>query len=152
MVRLKLKSGRKYKLICLLLIVCASGCSSIEEFPVAMYEDDQCEECRMIISDAQFAVQVKTEKSGIVKFDDISCMLDYYKKNQLTSTSAPAYVVDYHSKEWISADKAYYVFSEEIHTPMHSGIIASISKEDAEKIPGNSRDDIYTFNVLLSKE
>jgi len=63
------------------------------------------------------------------------------------------YIRDYYSQKWVDAEKAFYVTSARIPTPMGFGIVPFEKKEDAEAfkkdyIAGN----IVTFEELVSME
>ena len=134
--------------LAIILFFCSG---SVENFPQEIYQDDVCASCKMIISDLQFASQCKAQKEGILKFDDINCMVSYLKKNQLEIKSTPAYVVDFFTKEWINTDDAHFVVSTTVKTPMMSGIVAFKNTKNVEKVSGNSSGKIYTFRELLMR-
>ena len=60
-------------------------------------------------------------------------MLAHMHKNQ-TLKAVNWWVHDYDSEEWIDATTAYYVFSDQIKTPMNHGIAAFENEADATQL------------------
>ncbi len=127
-------------------------CSGTAEFPDKIYQDDTCAFCNMVISDPEFAAQCKTAKEGILKFDDISCLVEYIKKNQLMDNLPQSAVIDYVSKEWLNFEKAVFIKSNTITTPMMSGIVAFSNEADAKKHIKNSNEKLMKTGGLLKME
>ena len=120
-------------IIALLVGACAEGQRAIEP-PVIRYGEDQCAECGMIISDARFAAgylhEVSAGRYVSLIFDDIGDMLHHADKNPTHRIQA-WYVHDYADETWLDATAAFYVISQEIHTPMGHGIAAHGEREAA---------------------
>lgn len=125
----KLKVG--FTMLVLMMLVLAA-CSKEKYPPTAINEDvDRCEICNMAIKDDQYATQIITTEGQALKFDDIGCLNTWKEENDQTTIGA-AYVRDYNSMEWIKYDKAYYVYDQDIQTPMAYGIISFEEQKDAE--------------------
>ncbi len=108
-----------------------SACGSNGPEPIKLNKDN-CDYCKMTIANGQFASEVKTTKGRFYKFDDISCLIGYKKENSTTTFSA-YYVNDFlGNNELIDAEKAYYIQSEEIGSPMGGNIAAFKNKELAQ--------------------
>jgi len=133
----------KRKLGVLIVLVLAISCGdNPESGPVKIYYgEDICERCKMIISEKDFAAQYKLSNGKTVKFDDLGCLIQYTHDTEKTSISE-VYVMDYSSEGWIDGRKAYYIWTENINTPMGYGIISlkdgKEAKGLAEKEKGKS--------------
>ena len=131
----------KIKLALLVLFMFLISCSDKpDDGPVNIYYgEDICERCKMIISEKDFASQYQLSNGKSVKFDDLGCMIHYMDEEDNLNISS-VYVMDYSSKEWIDGQDAYYIWSQNITTPMGHGILAlkdsKKAKELAEKEKG----------------
>ncbi len=99
---------------------------------------DVCHYCKMVIMDSRFGSEIITKKNRVYKFDDIGCLISYYKEHK--NEVKEVYVFDYNTKEFIKAESAYFVISESIRTPMGSSTIAFKNKDYAIKFSENILD------------
>lgn len=109
------------------LIACLSG----DIKPVPIEDGDMCSLCRMAISEKQFAAEMITDDERVLKFDDIGCLLRYSKAGKGQFKAMAIFVTDYDSRQWLKAEKAIFVRSKNIKTPMASGIVAYGDKSKA---------------------
>jgi len=125
----------KIKLVFLIVLALAISCGDkTESGPVKIYYgEDICERCKMIISEKDFAAQYKLSTGETVKFDDLGCMFHYMNGEEQALISA-VYVMDYDSKQWIDGESAYYVWTENITTPMGHGIVALKDSQQAAEL------------------
>lgn len=110
-----------------------TSCGSSGPQPISL-NTDQCDFCKMSISDGKFGAEILTEKGRVYKFDDISCMVTYTKAIDAKQKPKAYFIHDY-SKEnvLIPAESAFYIKGEEINSPMRGNIAAFSSAEDADK-------------------
>lgn len=129
---------RYYLLLILLLCVfllnaCARGATTAAP-PEIRYGEDTCAECNMIISDPRFAAgyahEISAGRYESLAFDDIGDLLAHLGSHREHKVVA-WYVHDYTTEEWLDATTAYYVLSDEIHSPMGHGIAAHATREAA---------------------
>jgi copper chaperone NosL len=110
----------KAGLVLILMMAVIGGCSG-DSGPQPIDEAvDVCASCNMSVSDGPFAAEWVQRDGEVLKFDDIGCLAGYLNNND---TDGEAYVRDFHSKEWIRTDQAFFAESE-VHTPMDSGLVA----------------------------
>jgi copper chaperone NosL len=102
--------------------------------PKIRYGEDVCADCGMIISDERFAAAVTPPGAAALLYDDIGDLLKA-RSESAAPASAPAWVHDAESKQWLPAEKAWYVRDEKVMTPMGSGI-AAYATEAAAKARG----------------
>lgn len=93
-------------------------------------ETDICVICKMAIKDDQYATQIVTKDGQSLKFDDIGC-LNTWKTENGTDTIGAAFVRDFHTKQWLPYDKAYYAYDPSYQTPMAYGIVSFENEEEA---------------------
>lgn len=106
-----------------------SACSNAEPTAINL-NTDNCHYCKMTIADLHFAAELITEKGKVYKFDDASCMLNYYKENKISS-EARLYVCDYSSpQQFIESKAAFFAQGEEVASPM-GGNMAAFSNQAA---------------------
>ncbi|MDH5573235.1 MAG: nitrous oxide reductase accessory protein NosL, partial [Gammaproteobacteria bacterium] len=92
-----------------------SGCSEPTTGAVEVHWDrDNCERCRMVLSDHQHAAQIRfvneKQKSVVYKFDDVGCAVIWLEDKPWRDTnSTEIWVTDYTDGKWIDAKTAYYV-------------------------------------------
>lgn len=104
------------------------GCGAKSDLgpPTLILGQQECEECRMIISEERSAAAVAFEQDGgITKhaFDDIGCLIDWLRKHG-GDANRIAYVHDYDTARWLSAADAIFIHSETLQTPMASHLAA----------------------------
>ena len=91
--------------------------------PDIAYGRDTCEMCGMIISEARFAAAVLLEDGRALKFDDTGEMFAYHHKHPDLKVRA-WFVHDYRTEEWTRGEPAFYVISQDVRSPMGTGVAA----------------------------
>ncbi len=86
---------------------------------------DTCERCRMMVSEPDFAAQVRyfaeNNKSKVATFDDIGCAVIWLEEGSWSSDErTEIWVVDHRNKEWINARTATFI--PDRNTPMNYGL------------------------------
>ncbi|MGC9261487.1 MAG: nitrous oxide reductase accessory protein NosL [Phycisphaerae bacterium] len=102
--------------------------------PKIHYGYDTCAWCGMIISNPHFAAAVAYNRNGTPHdacFDDIGCMLSWQKAHGQTSL-LKVWVKNYATQKWMAAQRACFIHSAAIITPMASGIAAGATLEQAK--------------------
>jgi copper chaperone NosL len=139
--------------LALLVAGCAQGTAEIKP-PEIRYGEDVCAECKMIISDPRFAAaysyQVSPGRYENALFDDIGDMLVHAVKHPEHQVVA-WWVHDYDSKEWLDGQKAAYVFSNNLRTPMAQGTAAFASLEAAQRLAAELQGEVFDWNGLLER-
>lgn len=118
------------------ILTTLAGCGSELEDgpPMVRLGDSLCAECGMIISDERFttATIIVGDRGNEPKlFDDFNCQMIFESK-YTQFTVVDRWCHDHGSSEWIQMDDAWFVKSDQLHTPMASGIAAFKNKPDAE--------------------
>ena len=140
-----INSIRMISLLFLLLIV-TIGCQDTNK-PEPLHAEDVCENCRMAVSDIRFAAQAILKNGTRVKFDDVGCLVAFAEKPDVKHI----WVGSYDQKDWVRADFAAYVNSDDITTPMNSGIVAFSSKSTAHQYLYDNKGSLMTWDEMVGK-
>ena len=109
---------------------------------------DVCAQCRMTITDMQFASQLVTARGKQHPFDSIEC-LAWYLDQHPAEEGATLWVTDYASPEtFIEAHGAVYVHGPDVMSPMAANLAAFSDLETARAAA--IADTILTFEEALS--
>ena len=120
----------------------------------------RCVLCAMLINDTKYAALVILKGGHAVRTDDIGCifrmaLLPPEKWKALRNYPAEevkrlvqverVFVPDYHTGEYVEAQKAFYVIRQDMKTPMGDCVLAFKSREEASKINAT----VYTYDQML---
>lgn len=114
------------------------SCSGDKAVPIKLNVDN-CDFCKMGITDGKHGAEIITEKGRAYKFDDIACMAQYCKENKEMKIKA-YYVHDYtKNNEFILADKAFFISGGAVKSPMNGNIAAFSNKSEAKAFEAQSK-------------
>ncbi|MGB4399776.1 MAG: nitrous oxide reductase accessory protein NosL [Daejeonella sp.] len=115
------------------LILILTSCST--EPQALVLGKDNCEFCKMTISDARFGAEIITKKSKVYKFDDSHCIKAFLNEKKVEKEDiAKVYFVDFNKPHpLVEADKAFFLQSPALKSPMNGNIAAFTSKDTLEK-------------------
>jgi copper chaperone NosL len=101
-----------------------AGCGTDPE-PIN-YGHDECEFCRMLITDNRYGAELITDKRKVFKFDAIECMVEYaLVKNLIGDVNQKFLVTDFSLPEnFTEATTAFYVKNEKYRSPMGLNVTA----------------------------
>lgn len=117
-------------LIILTLMLYIVACQSNPE-PI-VYGEDNCENCKMTISDPKYGAELITDKGKIFKFDSVECLADYSRKIGSQSI-ASMWVTDLKTPEsLINTKDAFYILSDNLRSPMGLNLSAFSKIEDLD--------------------
>jgi copper chaperone NosL len=113
------------------------------------YGEDACHYCSMTIVDRQHSAELVTDKGKAFKFDAIECMIHHLED---TSTPMAFYlVVDFSNPgKLIDANKATFIISSNIPSPMRANLSAIGLKEKAISLQADKGGILYTWDELLT--
>ena len=125
------KNSSVLKLSVFILIATLFSSCSTEPVPIRIGKDN-CDFCKMTISDHRFGAEIVTTKSKNYKFDDEHCVIQFLKEGTLEPDDiAGVYFVDFSSpNSLIDSKKAFFLQSPDFKSPMN-GNIAAFSHEDS---------------------
>lgn len=115
------------------------------------YGSDGCSFCKMTIVDAKHAAQVVTTKGKAFNYDAIECMVNHLK----AWDQAPVelyLVVDYaNPKTLVDAQRAHFLISESIPSPMGANLSAFAETDDLQKYFSHGSSKTLGWNQLLDE-
>jgi len=138
-------------LLALTLAACAPATDGEIAPPEIRYGEDICEVCGMIISEARFATACVTSDDEGHGFDGVGEMLIFIHQHH-EGEIRQCFVHDYDTEVWLTVDNAYYVISENVHTPMGFGIVAFETSEQAETLATDTSGMVHTWEEVLTVE
>ncbi|TRX52215.1 hypothetical protein FNH22_22620 [Fulvivirga sp. M361] len=120
----------------LLVITFAIGCSSDVE-PIA-FGKDQCNFCRMTISNPKFGAELITDKGRILKYDAAECMINHLKKDAPKYRQMLAIAYD-RPRELFPVDLLHFVITPHYRSPMGANLagfesVTSIDESIGSKV------------------
>ena len=133
-------------LITLLLLL------SCEVAPVPIeYGTDSCHFCRMTIVDKVHGAEIVTNKGKAYKFDAIECMINF--KRDFEDDEIALYLCNElnNSEALINAQKATFLISENIPSPMGAFLSAFADKAEAKRIQDEKGGELYNWNEILNQ-
>ncbi|MFO7259230.1 MAG: nitrous oxide reductase accessory protein NosL [Bacteroidota bacterium] len=142
-----MKTSGLILILCVLCLAC-----SVKPEPL-QYGVDACHTCKMTLVDRKFGAEIVTKKGKVFKFDDMNCMVNFLNSGEVQDRDvAYRLVVDFATPEkLIPAGDAFYVKSNEIRSPMASGI-AAFESEGAMKEQLRAWKGIYlTWGELVTQ-
>lgn len=130
----------------ILLAACGSE-PDFDEPPAMRYGEDVCDRCLMIINEARYAAAFVTPEGEERRFDDIGGMVTTIK--EAPEEVAVFWVHDYDTEEWLKAEDAFFVESDDLATPMGFGIIAFAERSRAEEWADEQAGNLRSYTELF---
>lgn len=129
------------------LIACSKDISPME------YGKDQCDHCRMTLTDRKYGAEIITKKGKTIKFDAAECMLNYLKEKKTDGTEIEKYLVINLTDPGVLIDaaKASYLISLELRSPMGENISSFADKDSADKYQNDFGGNVYSWDELKKK-
>lgn len=129
----------------LLLIFLITSCGSQPE-PIN-YGHDECEFCRMQISDNRYGSELVTDKGKVYKFDSIECLIEFAMvKNLIGDTNQNFLVTDFATPEsFTDANSAFYVHNDNFRSPMGLNVSAFDSEISRQKFVAEGGGDLLNW-------
>ena len=114
---------------------------------------DVCYTCKMTLVDKKFGAEIVTKKGKIYKFDDLSCMVNFHNSGyEEVSEMEHRLVIDYANPEkLIDTQRAFFVKSDELRTPMASEIAAFGSEEDYKKFKKKMNGILMSWGEIVTE-
>lgn len=144
----KLMKFRFYYIFIILLTVYSS--CSVKPEPIK-YGKDNCNYCKMTITDNRFASELLTNKGKIYKFDEISCMLAFASEQELDSTKINGmYITDYcPNNNLINKNSMIFMLSDSLKSPMGGNVAAFSSKDSLKKYSDKISGKTLTWDEVI---
>lgn len=138
---------KKYLII--LLVGLISSCKPSLE--AINFHEDECAYCKMIISDPKFAAELVSKTGKVFKYDSAECLIKELKGAPTEKYTIMA-VSDYNRDQvFIDADKAIFLISEGVPSPMGANLSSYSDRQSAETVRQAKGGEIYSFDEILKK-
>ncbi len=127
----KLMTNTRLPLVMATIIMMSlSGCSTQPQ-PIRIGQDN-CDFCKMTISDNRFGAEIVTKKGKVFKFDDEHCVVGFLDSNKIEQQQIDGiYFTNFSSPhQLINVKEAHFLQSPSLKSPMN-GNIAAFSNEDS---------------------
>lgn len=113
------------------------------------YGGEQCEYCRMMITEQEFGSQVLNHQGRSFKFDSVECMAAYDITTDDPENIHSLWVPDFLNRdEWIEASSAIYLHSETLRSPMGLYLSAYSSNESAQSMKEDYGGEIVDYDQV----
>ena len=115
------------------------------------YGVDECEFCRMLITDNKYGAELVTDKGKIYKFDSIECLVDFTLAKNLTGDQTQTLLItDFSSPgNFVDARSAYYVRNNEFRSPMGLNVMAFGENTLMLKFVSENGGDVLSWVELI---
>lgn len=133
----RINAKRFAKPLTMILLACSVFMTSCSTNPSPITAGtDQCNSCKMTISDAKFSSEIISKKGKIFKFDDMHCLRAFLNDKQLDTADVKAYYFTNFDdpKALLSLNKAFFFKSTDFKTPMGGNIAVFASESAIQKI------------------
>lgn len=135
--------------VLLISIVFLTSCSTQPE-PIN-YGTDACHFCKMTIVTKTHSAQAVSTKGKQFKYDAIECMVNDINMDN-KAEMAVLLVADYlNAGEMISAEKATFIISSNIPSPMGANLSATANKVDAEQLKAQNGGELFDWKTLKNR-
>jgi copper chaperone NosL len=133
-----------------MLIVSLAVLSACEPEPQPIqYGSDQCEYCRMMITEPEFGSQVLNRQGRSFKFDSVECMAAFDLTFDDPENIHSRWVPDFTDREtWVSAESALYLHSETLRSPMGLYLSAYENRASAEQMRNEYGGEIIGYDQV----
>lgn len=115
------------------------------------YGNEYCHFCQMTIVDPQHAAQMVTTKGKVYNFDAIECMIHYTK--EFDTTKVAMYLTCNYTQPGIllNAEKANFIVSENIPSPMGANLSAVSSETEAKVLLAQQGGSLFDWQEIKTQ-
>jgi copper chaperone NosL len=124
------------------------GCGPPRPREIA-WGDERCAHCHMNLVDPRFAAQLRTGTGKSVVFDDVGCLAEWIRENR--APVGAAWVASFtEPRDWLATDRALYLLSDTLRTPMASGLAALRAGREADSVLAALGGRLLTWPEVLA--
>lgn len=126
-----------------------SSCSVGPE-PIAFDKDD-CDHCKMTISDNRYGAELVSKKGRVYKFDDLYCMKAFLEDGIISDENIHSlWTVDFaETEKLLDVNNSFFLFNDQLKSPMGSNTVAFSTKEQLEKYHSEFSGTALTWKEFL---
>ncbi|HZH69294.1 MAG TPA: nitrous oxide reductase accessory protein NosL [Flavobacteriaceae bacterium] len=137
-------------LLLLLALGLLTSCSTQPE-PIN-YGTDVCHFCKMTIVSKTHAAQAVSNKGKQFKYDAIECMVNDLNMENKAEMSILLVANYLNAGEMLPAEKATYIITPNIPSPMGGNLSATANNADAEKLKAENGGELFDWNALKNRK
>lgn len=117
------------------------------------YGQDACAFCKMTLMDKHYGAEVVTKKGKVFVVDDTNCLVQFLKKGGVPSDEiAGRYITDYaHSGILLEVEKAIFLHSDKLNTPMASGLAAFAGPNDLDSVKSQTGGEVMRWEQVFNE-
>lgn len=115
------------------------------------YGEDECEYCKMRVTDNKYGSEIVTDKGKVYKFDSIECLIEFaLEKNIIGDVNQTFLVTNFANPgNLIDTRTAVYVQNDDYRSPMGLNVSAFGSESEAQKfLSENGGRKLSWFGVI----
>ncbi|UGS22450.1 nitrous oxide reductase accessory protein NosL [Flavobacterium channae] len=137
------------KIVLLFSSIFIISCVSNEPNPIKLNVDN-CDFCKMTISNGKFGAELLTKKGRYYKFDDLSCMLSYAKESK--DVQVQSFFVNDYTKDnvLIPAEQTFYLRGGKINSPMRGNFAAFATDKEREDFQKQLNAEMLTWEQVFT--
>ena len=124
---------KKFLLLGALVVLASTSWAQTVPPPATTdFKSDICAVCKMAVTSKSYAAQIVNDGKPLF-FDDIGCLVQYERQGKIMPEAVKArYVRSVAGDLWLLAEKAVWVATKDVRTPMGYGFHAFADKKSAE--------------------
>lgn len=148
------QTNKKYSNFTISSVILALTFTSCQSGPEPFnYGKDGCHFCKMTIMSPQFGAEIVTKKGKVYKFDDMHCLINALKKGDIKQEDVAQNLVINYQKEndFLNAETATYVVSDQIHSPMNSNAAALGNEQAAAELHKTVNGQVMNWQALYNQ-
>lgn len=141
------------KIVFLFIFSLAFYACTVEPKPIK-FGHDNCEYCKMGISDSRFGAEVVTKKGRNYKFDDLHCIKGFLDDKIVPEDQVHSlWVIDFANPETlINVEEGFFIQNEELRSPMGSNIAAFGNKSNFDEYHSKNGGQILTWREFIKSK
>ena len=139
----------------LTLMFSLAGCGGDNEVsldpPDVKYNED-ISEMGMFVVDPRFTVAYLPDDGDWILFDDLGEMFRYRVMRYPNDNVRVIWVNDFHGKDWLNVEVAWFLQSPQINTPMGWGIAAFRDESAARKLQSELGGELMSWSEVQNRQ
>ncbi len=141
----KMKPPLTQTLIFVTLLLAFTACTTSNEAVPINFGKDQCDFCKMTISNPKFGAELITDKGRILKYDATECMVNHIHNGAPKYQKLYAVPFD-EPKELKSVENLHFLISPDFRSPMGANLSAFTAKN---KLDEKYHSQLIDWPILL---
>ncbi|MFO7527002.1 MAG: nitrous oxide reductase accessory protein NosL [Ignavibacteriaceae bacterium] len=116
-----------------------------------IFGEDNCDHCKMMITDEKFGAELITDKGKIYKYDSIECLLEQLHAKTFTEDQIGSmWVIDFSQPRSLTdAKKSFYLKNDNFRSPMGLNVLAFQNENDFTEFYKNHGGERLDWNELM---